>query len=56
VGLGVFTHNTTAIGLYEYLRFVREGVLRKVMCVNGAWSSSIEIGLLEDEWRAGTRS
>jgi RimJ/RimL family protein N-acetyltransferase len=56
VGLGVFTHNTAAIGLYERLGFVREGVLREVVCVNGGWWSSIEMGMLEGEWRAGTGS
>jgi RimJ/RimL family protein N-acetyltransferase len=52
VGLGVFTHNTTAIRLYEWLRFVREGVLREVVCVNDTWWLSIEMGMLEAEWRS----
>jgi RimJ/RimL family protein N-acetyltransferase len=52
----VFTHNTTAIGLYERLGFVREGVLREMVCVNGAWWSSIEMGMLEPAGRAGARS
>jgi RimJ/RimL family protein N-acetyltransferase len=51
VGLGVFSHNSAAVGLYERLGFVREGVLREVVCVNGAWWSSIEMGMLEAEWR-----
>jgi RimJ/RimL family protein N-acetyltransferase len=44
VGLGVFTYNTTAICLYEWLGFVREGVRREVVCVNGTWWLSIEMG------------
>ena len=51
VGLGVFTQNTTAIRLYTRLGFVPEGVLREVVRVNGAWWSSLEMGLLDHEWR-----
>jgi RimJ/RimL family protein N-acetyltransferase len=49
VGLSVYSHNTTALRLYERLGFVREGVLRDVALVNGSWWSSVEMGILEHE-------
>ncbi|GAA2102886.1 GNAT family N-acetyltransferase [Actinomadura alba] len=49
VGLGVYSHNTTALRLYERSGFVREGVLRDVTSVNGSWWSSVEMGMLEHE-------
>jgi RimJ/RimL family protein N-acetyltransferase len=49
VGLGVFSHNTTALRLYERLGFVREGVIRDIARVGGAWWSSVEMGMLDHE-------
>jgi RimJ/RimL family protein N-acetyltransferase len=49
VGLGVYSHNATALRLYERSGFVREGVLRDVTSVNGSWWSSVEMGMLEHE-------
>jgi RimJ/RimL family protein N-acetyltransferase len=51
LGLGVFAHNATAIALYERLGFVREGVSREVVEVDGAWWSSIEMSMLDREWQ-----
>lgn len=51
LGLGVYLHNDTAVRLYERLGFVREGLLREVARVDGAWWSSIEMGILAHEWR-----
>ena len=50
LGLGVFAHNSTAVALYERLGFVREGVSREVVEVDGAWWSSIEMSMLDREW------
>ncbi|GGL10841.1 aminoglycoside N(6')-acetyltransferase [Sphaerisporangium melleum] len=52
VSLGVFTHNATAVRLYERLGFVREGTLREVATANGVWWSSFEMSILADEWRS----
>ncbi|WP_433135800.1 GNAT family N-acetyltransferase [Actinomadura nitritigenes] len=50
LGLGVFAHNSTAVALYERLGFVREGLSREVVEVDGAWWSSIEMSMLDREW------
>lgn len=51
VSLGVYAHNAPAIRLYERLGFTREGLLRETTHVHGRWWSSIEMGILEEEWR-----
>ncbi|MGI5330528.1 GNAT family N-acetyltransferase [Actinomadura nitritigenes] len=51
LGLGVFAHNGTAIALYERLGFVREGISREVVEVDGTWWSSIEMSMLDREWQ-----
>jgi RimJ/RimL family protein N-acetyltransferase len=51
VDLGVYTHNTGAIGLYERLGFQREGIHREVTPANGQWWSSLAMSLFDHEWR-----
>ncbi|REE96387.1 GNAT family N-acetyltransferase [Thermomonospora umbrina] len=55
LSLGVFAHNERALHLYERLGFVREGTLREVCWVEGVWWSTVEMGLLDHEWRAARR-
>jgi RimJ/RimL family protein N-acetyltransferase len=52
LALGVYAQNDKAIRLYERLGFAREGALREVAHVNGVWWSSIEMAILDYEWRA----
>ncbi|WP_214408475.1 GNAT family N-acetyltransferase [Sphaerisporangium fuscum] len=55
--LGVYPHNTRAIGLYERLGFRREGVHREVTLVDGEWWSSVNMSILSHEWPgSGARS
>ncbi len=50
IELGVYTHNHTAIAVYEKLGFHREGVQREVTLVDGEWWSSLMMSVLEHEW------
>ncbi|WP_163509680.1 GNAT family N-acetyltransferase [Fodinicola acaciae] len=52
VGLGVYTQNEGARRVYEKAGFVREGLIRDAVFVNGAYWSDIEMGILESERRA----
>lgn len=52
IDLGVFDFNTAAIRCYEAEGFVREGHLREVRRVGGAFWSLDLMAILEDEWRA----
>jgi RimJ/RimL family protein N-acetyltransferase len=51
VSIAGFSFNEGARRLYERLGFVVEGRSREVVWKNGAWHDSIEMGLLEGEWR-----
>lgn len=55
VSLGVYTQNQVAIGLYERLGFLREGLLRDVSRVDDQWWSVVEMGMLDDEWNQRSR-
>jgi RimJ/RimL family protein N-acetyltransferase len=50
VGLGVYAQNESARRVYEKAGFVREGLVRDAVYVNGAYWSDIEMGILESEW------
>ena len=52
IELGVFDFNLAAIRCYEQEGFVREGHLREVRRVGGAFWSLDLMAILEDEWRA----
>jgi len=51
VNIGCFSFNKGASRLYERLGFVAEGRAREVVWKNGGWHDSIEMGMLEGEWR-----
>lgn len=51
VALGVYAHNERALRLYRGLGFVEEGRSRHAALVDGSWWDSVEMGLLETEWR-----
>ncbi|KAE9378456.1 putative GNAT family acetyltransferase [Stipitochalara longipes BDJ] len=51
VSIGCFSFNEGARRLYEQLGFTVEGRSREVVWKNGGWHDSIEMGLLEGEWR-----
>jgi RimJ/RimL family protein N-acetyltransferase len=52
VGLSVLCSNLPAIGLYDRLRFTREGVLRSAFFLAGRREDVAVYGLLRDEWRS----
>jgi RimJ/RimL family protein N-acetyltransferase len=51
VSVGCFSFNEGARRLYERLGFVVEGRTRETVWKNGGWHDSIEMGMLEGEWR-----
>jgi RimJ/RimL family protein N-acetyltransferase len=52
ISLGVYDFNTSAIRCYKKCGFVHEGTSRDVFLYGGKYWSLIEMGILEDEWRA----
>ncbi len=52
VTLGVFDFNTSAIKCYEKVGFKKEGLLRDARKHGGKYWNLIEMGILEDEWKA----
>ena len=52
VSLGVYDFNHAAINCYLKAGFQQEGVLRDVMKHGDEYWNIIEMGILEDEWRA----
>lgn len=57
ISLGVYDFNTSAIRCYENCGFVKEGVMRDVLKYdNDTYWSLIEMGILENEWRALTNN
>jgi RimJ/RimL family protein N-acetyltransferase len=51
VSIACFSFNQGAKRLYERLGFVVEGRSREVVWKNGDWYDSIEMGMLEGEWK-----
>ena len=52
IDLGAWEHNTQALRCYEACGFVREGVQRESRRVGDGWWSNVQMGILEQEWRA----
>lgn len=48
--LHVFSSNTRAIHVYEKTGFVREGLLRQAVYLDGAYVDVVVMGLLKDEY------
>jgi RimJ/RimL family protein N-acetyltransferase len=51
IGLGYVGWNAGAGRLYERLGFVNEGVRRDFFWGDGRWWDSVEMSILEGEWR-----
>jgi RimJ/RimL family protein N-acetyltransferase len=51
IHLGVFAFNPRARRAYEKVGFVPEGVRRDALLWDGTWYDSIEMSILENEWR-----
>jgi RimJ/RimL family protein N-acetyltransferase len=52
VDLVVLDYNLRAIRSYEKCGFVREGIFRETIKVDGVWRSDLVMAILEDEFRA----
>lgn len=52
ISLGVYDFNHAAIRCYEKCGFVTEGTSRDVFKYNDEYWSLVEMGILEDEWKA----
>ena len=44
-------YNSVALHLYESIGFVREGVLREILFVNGVYENLIVLGMLDREYK-----
>lgn len=51
ISLGVFAFNPRARRVYEKVGFVAEGVERDALLWDGEWVDSINMSILEHEWR-----
>lgn len=52
ISLGVYENNKAALNCYLKSGFSIEGVSRDILLYNGEYLSMIEMGILEQEWRA----
>ena len=52
IGLGYVSWNAEAGRLYQKLGFVNEGVKRDFFWADDRWWDSVEMSMLEEEWRA----
>ena len=50
VFLQVFSDNIPAIKVYEYSGFIKEGVLRKAVYINGIYKDVFVYGILKEEF------
>ena len=50
VELRVFSFNKRAIGVYERVGFVRDGVLRQSQYHDGTYHDDIVMSILREEW------
>jgi RimJ/RimL family protein N-acetyltransferase len=55
VEVSVPGYNEKVIGLFERLRFVKEGIKRQHLWFDGRWWDEMIFGVLEKEWRLGFR-
>ena len=55
IELDVLATNQKAIGLYEKMGFVKEGVLRQAVYKNGSYVDMIHYSLLKNEWGINIR-
>lgn len=53
VQLHVFAHNVRAIGAYEKVGFVREGLLRRAAWIEGSYVDLVVMAILREEHRGG---
>ena len=51
IGLGVYTHNQSAIKCYEGAGLVSEGIQRDVLWTGTEYWSMQEMAILEDDWK-----
>jgi RimJ/RimL family protein N-acetyltransferase len=54
VDLRVLAFNKRAIACYEKCGFVREGVVREGVLIDGDWQSDVLMSILEQEYRSQT--
>jgi RimJ/RimL family protein N-acetyltransferase len=52
VSLGVYDFNSSALKCYQAAGFTIEGTMRDVLLHKEKWWSLIEMGILEEEWKA----
>ncbi|HMK04701.1 MAG TPA: GNAT family protein [Ferruginibacter sp.] len=54
ISLGVYDNNAGAIHCYKKCGFTIEGVSRDILLHKGVYTSMVEMGILENEWKAFT--
>jgi RimJ/RimL family protein N-acetyltransferase len=56
IELDVDADNHRAIHVYEKMGFIREGLRRQRLWVNGHYEDMIEMGILKEEWSQKSRA
>jgi RimJ/RimL family protein N-acetyltransferase/catechol 2,3-dioxygenase-like lactoylglutathione lyase family enzyme len=54
IELGVNGYNTAAIAAYTAVGFVEEGRRRQALFRHGTWHDHVQMGILADQWSAGS--